>query len=135
MQSTYFLSDNFPDYVTESPPIADLQAFYKESKKRFDEDADFKKRAYAAVVKLQSGQDDHIAAWKLICDVSRKVCSLSTLCGIWSVVIFCKADLKCSTGCLADTAAMLLCSQIGKRNFRKKTKQNIRSIHDRADAT
>ena len=65
--------DIFPDYATKSPPIADLQAFYKESKKRFDEDADFKKRAYACVVKLQSGQDDHIAAWKLICDVSRKV--------------------------------------------------------------
>ena len=67
------LKDIFPDYATKSPPIADLQAFYKESKKRFDEDADFKARAYACVVKLQSGQDDHIAAWKLICDVSRKV--------------------------------------------------------------
>lgn len=28
------LQDKFPDYLTESPPIADLQAFYKESKKR-----------------------------------------------------------------------------------------------------
>ena len=65
--------DNFPDYATKSPPIGDLQAFYKESKKRFDDDADFKARAYAAVVKLQSGQEDHIAAWKLICDVSREV--------------------------------------------------------------
>ena len=68
-----FPPDNFPDYATKSPPIGDLQAFYKESKKRFDDDADFKARAYAAVVKLQSGQKDHIAAWKLICDVSRKV--------------------------------------------------------------
>jgi Arginyl-tRNA synthetase len=28
------LQDKFPDYLTKSPPIADLQAFYKESKKR-----------------------------------------------------------------------------------------------------
>jgi len=47
-------------------------AFYKESKRRFDEDADFKKRAYACVVSLQSGQADHVQAWQLICDVSRR---------------------------------------------------------------
>lgn len=66
------LQDKFPDFKTHSPPIADLQAFYKESKKRFDEDEEFKKRAYACVVQLQSGQPDYIAAWKLICEVSRK---------------------------------------------------------------
>ncbi|XP_053610780.1 arginine--tRNA ligase, cytoplasmic [Plodia interpunctella] len=65
------LQDEFPDYKTHSPPISDLQAFYKESKKRFDSDEEFKKRAYGCVVKLQSGQPDYIAAWKLICDVSR----------------------------------------------------------------
>lgn len=65
------LQDKFPDFKTHSPPISDLQAFYKESKKRFDEDEEFKKRAYTCVVKLQSGQDDYIAAWKLICEVSR----------------------------------------------------------------
>lgn len=64
------LQDMYPDFKTHSPPIADLQAFYKESKKRFDEDEDFKKRAYACVVQLQSGQPDYIAAWKLICNVS-----------------------------------------------------------------
>ncbi|KAJ8953069.1 hypothetical protein NQ318_013411 [Aromia moschata] len=37
------LQDKFPDYLTKSPPINDLQAFYKESKKRFDEDEDFKR--------------------------------------------------------------------------------------------
>ena len=63
--------DIFPNYRTESPPISDLMSFYKESKKRFDEDADFKKRAYACVVQLQSHDPDHIKAWNLICDVSR----------------------------------------------------------------
>ena len=72
------LQDIFPDYKNTSPPIGDLMAFYKESKKRFDEDEEFKKRAYACVVKLQAHDPDSIKAWKLICDVSRnefqKVC-------------------------------------------------------------
>lgn len=40
--------------------------------KRFDEDEDFKKRAYNRVVNLQSGESNATRAWKLICDVSRK---------------------------------------------------------------
>ncbi|KAF2367198.1 Arginine-tRNA ligase [Trinorchestia longiramus] len=64
------LKDTFPDYLDKPPPIADLQSFYKESKKRFDEDEDFKKRAYAAVVKLQAHEPDHVKGWKLICDIS-----------------------------------------------------------------
>lgn len=66
------LQDKFPDYKVHSPPISDLQAFYKESKKRFDEDEEFKKRAYNCVVELQSHKPDYIAAWKLICEVSRQ---------------------------------------------------------------
>eukprot|EP01137_Pigoraptor_chileana_P031122 Opistho-2@18489 len=65
------LKDMFPDYETVSPPIGDLQAFYKASKKRFDEDADFKRRAYDHVVRLQSGDASVTRGWKLICDVSR----------------------------------------------------------------
>ncbi len=67
-----FILDIFPDYATRSPPISDLMAFYKESKRRFDEDEAFKKRAYECVVLLQSKDSDHIRAWQLICDVSRK---------------------------------------------------------------
>lgn len=44
----------------------------QESKKRFDEDEEFKKRAYKCVVKLQSKEADFIKGWNLICDVSRK---------------------------------------------------------------
>ncbi|XP_067088269.1 arginine--tRNA ligase, cytoplasmic [Osmerus mordax] len=65
------LQDKFPNYLTVSPPIGDLQSFYKESKKRFDEDEVFKKRAYQCVVKLQSKEPEFIKAWNLICDVSR----------------------------------------------------------------
>ncbi|XP_034251307.1 arginine--tRNA ligase, cytoplasmic [Thrips palmi] len=66
------LQDIYPDYQTKSPPISDLQTFYKESKKRFDEDAEFKKRSYESVVKLQSFDPVYNKAWQLICDVSRK---------------------------------------------------------------
>ncbi|XP_032995734.1 arginine--tRNA ligase, cytoplasmic [Lacerta agilis] len=66
------LQDKFPDYLTISPPIGDLQAFYKESKRRFDTEEEFKKHAYRCVVLLQSKNPDFIKAWKLICDVSRK---------------------------------------------------------------
>ncbi|KAJ1127783.1 hypothetical protein NDU88_006176 [Pleurodeles waltl] len=66
------LQDKFPDYVTVSPPIGDLQSLYKESKTRFDQEEDFKKRAYQCVVDLQSKRPDIIKAWNLICDVSRE---------------------------------------------------------------
>uniref|UniRef100_A0A0N4ZVB6 Probable arginine--tRNA ligase, cytoplasmic n=1 Tax=Parastrongyloides trichosuri TaxID=131310 RepID=A0A0N4ZVB6_PARTI len=66
------LQDKFPNFLNETPPISDLQAFYKESKKRFDEDEAFKARAYQCVVKLQNHDVDFVKAWKLICDVSRK---------------------------------------------------------------
>lgn len=66
------LQDEFPNYLKESPPIQDLQGFYKQSKQRFDEDPQFKAKAYACVVKLQSFEADCYKAWQLICDVSRK---------------------------------------------------------------
>jgi len=66
------LQDEFPNFKTESPPISDLMAFYKQSKARFDSDEAFKARAYACVVKLQAHEQDYMEAWRLICDVSRK---------------------------------------------------------------
>lgn len=66
-----YLQDTFPNYLEQSPTIKDLQAFYKASKVRFDEDEQFKKRSYDAVVKLQGHHPDYIKAWKMICDVSR----------------------------------------------------------------
>ncbi|PIK38346.1 putative arginine--tRNA ligase, cytoplasmic [Apostichopus japonicus] len=65
------LEDRFPNYTTEVPPLQDLQMFYKESKKRFDEDEAFKKRAYSLVVRLQAKDPVIIQAWKLICDISK----------------------------------------------------------------
>ncbi len=52
--------------------ISDLVEFYKESKKRFDNESEFQKRSREEVVKLQSGDIKSIKAWKLLCDQSRK---------------------------------------------------------------
>lgn len=67
------LKDKFPNYKTESPPIGDLQVFYKNSKKRFDDEEEFKARSYKEVEALQSGKDVHVTrAWQLIVNESRK---------------------------------------------------------------
>ncbi len=52
--------------------ISDLVEFYKSSKKRFDNESDFQKKAREEVVKLQSGDTKATKAWKLLCDQSRK---------------------------------------------------------------
>jgi len=66
------LQDTFPDYGTKTPPIGDLQEFYKASKVRFDNEPEFKERAYKCVVKLQNRDSEITQAWQLICDVSRR---------------------------------------------------------------
>ncbi len=48
---------------------------YKQSKKRFDEDPEFKERARKAVTQLQGGDAQFITAWERICEASRKVCT------------------------------------------------------------
>ena len=52
--------------------VADLQALYKASKKRFDLEEDFKARARAAVTRLQGGDPQSEAAWRRICEASRR---------------------------------------------------------------
>jgi len=66
------LKDVFPDFATKPPPISDLQQFYKNAKKVFDADADFKARAHQEVVRLQGGDGASRFAWQQICDVSRR---------------------------------------------------------------
>lgn len=57
---------------SSSSSVSDLVTFYKNAKKRFDEDDDFKDRSRDEVVKLQSGDKESLASWKQICDISRK---------------------------------------------------------------
>ncbi|KAG2256405.1 hypothetical protein Bca52824_075699 [Brassica carinata] len=67
-----YLFEKFPDTdsVTETA-IGDLQSFYKESKKFFDDDPDFKEKAQKAVVRLQGGDPIYRKAWAKICEISR----------------------------------------------------------------
>ncbi len=52
--------------------IGDLVTFYKQAKKRFDEDDAFKTRSREAVVGLQSGDETSTKAWQALCEQSRK---------------------------------------------------------------
>ncbi len=64
-----------PDYSNErvrSYELKDLMRLYKDSKKRFDEDAQFKKTAQLAVVDLQSGNQESKEIWEIICEISKK---------------------------------------------------------------
>jgi arginyl-tRNA synthetase len=52
--------------------LSHLVNWYKESKKLFDEDPDFKKTAQQEVVALQGGDPAALKAWGIICEISRK---------------------------------------------------------------
>lgn len=52
--------------------LTHLVEWYRESKAKFDQDADFKKRSQLEVVELQSGNVESLKAWNIICDISRK---------------------------------------------------------------
>ncbi|XBI16581.1 hypothetical protein VPH35_058817 [Triticum aestivum] len=67
-----FLFEKFPNgEEAANQAIGDLQSFYRDAKKKFDENPDFKGRAQQAVVRLQRGEDRYLAAWKSICQISR----------------------------------------------------------------
>lgn len=69
-----YMKEFCPSVLTGEEPtdLHSLMTWYKASKKRFDEDPDFKSRAQKEVVHLQAGNKEAMHAWKLICDVSRK---------------------------------------------------------------
>lgn len=69
-----YMKDFCPRVLTGEEPthLESLMQWYKASKKRFDEEPNFKTRAQKEVVFLQSGKKEAVHAWKLICDVSRK---------------------------------------------------------------
>ncbi len=69
-----YLREAYPEALTKADAleIGDLVAFYKKAKQRFDEDEMFREMSRQAVVKLQAGDPETIAAWKLLCDQSRR---------------------------------------------------------------
>lgn len=68
------LKEKFPAALAESEALelGDLVTFYKQAKKHFDEDEEFKLLARQEVVQLQSGNPESIKAWQLLCNQSRK---------------------------------------------------------------
>ena len=66
------MKETYPDFFKNPPQLSDLNAFYKEAKERFDKEPDFKKKSQETVVMLQSGENECIKAWKIICEISRQ---------------------------------------------------------------
>jgi arginyl-tRNA synthetase len=68
-----FMRENAPDVLEgkKQTDLSSLMQWYRAAKKRFDEDPEFKKKAQLQVVKLQGGDEVSLAAWKMICDISR----------------------------------------------------------------
>jgi arginyl-tRNA synthetase len=61
------------EHVSAVPTdLPSLMHCYKESKKLFDADPEFKKRAQLHVVKLQSGDPESLQVWQKICETSRR---------------------------------------------------------------
>jgi arginyl-tRNA synthetase len=52
--------------------LSQLMQWYRQSKVKFDQDPEFKKRAQKQVVLLQNGDEASLKAWKIICAISRK---------------------------------------------------------------
>jgi arginyl-tRNA synthetase len=69
-----YMKAEVPQVILENQntDLSHLVQWYRESKKKFDEDADFKKVAQLEVVALQQGQQQSRIAWEKICDISRK---------------------------------------------------------------
>eukprot|EP00592_Proboscia_alata_P010996 CAMPEP_0194355582 /NCGR_PEP_ID=MMETSP0174-20130528/3468_1 /TAXON_ID=216777 /ORGANISM="Proboscia alata, Strain PI-D3" /LENGTH=788 /DNA_ID=CAMNT_0039124911 /DNA_START=159 /DNA_END=2525 /DNA_ORIENTATION=+ len=57
--------------TSQNVDLGDLVQLYKAAKKRFDDDDEFKIRAREGVVKLQSGDEESLAAWESLCAASR----------------------------------------------------------------
>jgi arginyl-tRNA synthetase len=69
-----YMQEEVPEILTgnQSTDLTHLVDWYKTSKKRFDEDPEFKKRAQLEVVALQQGVPASRKAWQMICEISRK---------------------------------------------------------------
>ena len=58
--------------TADAVDLGDLVAFYREAKKRFDDDEAFQTTSREEVVKLQGGDSVSLKAWGLLCDQSRR---------------------------------------------------------------
>ena len=61
-----------PQAAAKASTSGDLATFYREAKKRFDEDETFKENARQAVVQLQAGDEEVLEAWERVCQLSKR---------------------------------------------------------------
>ncbi len=61
-----------PQEAAEASTSGDLATFYRQAKKRFDEDETFKEQARQAVVQLQAGNPQVLEAWERVCQLSKR---------------------------------------------------------------
>ncbi len=52
--------------------LTQLVQWYRQSKRRFDEDPEFKRQAQQEVIAIQRGDEESLRLWQLICDISRR---------------------------------------------------------------
>lgn len=69
-----YIKEKSPKAITgeEKTDLTQLVQWYKAAKKKFDENAEFKKASQLEVVALQQGDPQARKAWEIICDISRK---------------------------------------------------------------
>ncbi|MBS0615111.1 MAG: arginine--tRNA ligase [Verrucomicrobia bacterium] len=69
-----FMREHHADVLVgkKKADLSQLMGWYRAAKEQFDKDPEFKKRAQLAVVKLQGGDEAALAAWEMICAISRK---------------------------------------------------------------
>lgn len=68
-----YMQEEVPEVFSgaKETDLVQLMGWYKASKQRFDADENFKKKAQAQVVKLQSRDEEALHAWERICSISR----------------------------------------------------------------
>lgn len=69
-----YMKTQAPQVLTGEQPtdLTHLVHWYREAKKQFDSDPDFKKKSQEEVVLLQGGQAKALKAWQIICLISEK---------------------------------------------------------------
>jgi arginyl-tRNA synthetase len=68
-----YLQQAYPQALTSAETdLGDLSSFYRQAKQKFDSDTEFKEAARLAVVKLQSGDEETLLAWKIVCQLSSR---------------------------------------------------------------
>jgi arginyl-tRNA synthetase len=68
-----YLREAYPQALTtEDLDLGNLSTFYRQAKRRFDEDEAFREAARQSVVQLQAGDAETLQAWKIVCQLSSR---------------------------------------------------------------